>query len=77
MRSGFEGAAMIRKELHRVDHMPDALSHPPPRPHFDAIAWKARRARADAEAAEAVAALLRKIDEARRMNPARERADAA
>ncbi|MDE2362686.1 MAG: hypothetical protein KGM42_08400 [Hyphomicrobiales bacterium] len=68
---------MVRKELHRADHMPDALSRPPVRPRLDAVAWKDGRDHAERQDVEAVAALLAKLEQARAALPMPERADVA
>ena len=65
---------MIRQELHKSSRQPEALSHTLQRPHFDTIAWKQARARREAQAADAVAALLARLEEAA---PARARHTAA
>lgn len=58
---------MIREELHRPRHQTDALSNRPARPHFDAVEWKAAKAR-EAETIEAAAALLAEFE--RNLRPA-------
>ena len=60
---------MVRRELHATPRLPDALSKPPARPHFDAIAWNAARAVADAQTADQVAALLETLQRATPNNP--------
>lgn len=65
---------MIRRELHPTGRAPDALSHAPARPHFDAVAWKRRQTEMDGVAATRVADLLARLEQA---PPARNCAEAA
>lgn len=51
---------MVRQELHTARRRADALSAPPQRPQFDAIAWN--MAHPDARIVEQIEALRARLD---------------